>query len=188
MNILVDKHALDTRLGPTPAALDPRWTAVASRGPRFDGQFVYGVLTTGVYCRPICPSRLAKPENVSFYPAPSDAEKAGFRPCRRCRPNQSSITAEHAEVITAACRTIEESDELPTLESLAGAFRLSPSHFHRMFKAFTGITPRAYGVAYRTQRVRSALTERRGRVTDAIYERVSIQTVGSMSRRIKCLA
>lgn len=168
MNVAIDKRTLGIhqRL----ADADSRWSAVVNRDPRFDGQFVYGVLTTGIYCRPTCPSRLAKPENVSFYSTCGNAEKAGFRPCLRCKPNnETSMMEVHAGVITEACRKIEESEDLPALDSLANDFRLSPSHFHRMFKAFTGITPRAYGVAYRAQRLRNALSDGTGRVTDAIY-------------------
>jgi AraC family transcriptional regulator of adaptative response/methylated-DNA-[protein]-cysteine methyltransferase len=152
-----------------PAAPDPRWMAVVNRDPRCDGQFVYGVRTTGVYCRPICPSRLAKPANVSFYSTCGEAEKAGFRACRRCRPNGRSMAAEHVAVITKACRKIEQSEELPCLASLADAIGMSSSHFHRTFKALTGITPRAYGAAHRAQRLRNALSERKGSVTEAIY-------------------
>ncbi len=148
---------------------DPRWAAVVARDASADGEFVYSVRTTGVYCRPSCPARLARPENVRFHRTGADAEAAGFRACKRCRPDCPSLVEEHAAMVTRACRLIESSDRVPSLEMLAAHAELSPFHFHRVFKAVTGLTPRAYAVAHRGKRVRHELG-RTGTVTRAIYE------------------
>lgn len=152
------------------AEQDPRWTALVNRDPAFDGKFVYSVKTTGVYCRPVCPSRLAKPENIAFHADCAEAEKAGFRPCLRCRPNEASLAQRHAAIIAEACRRIEASEELPTLDALAKAADISPYHFHRLFKSITGLTPKAYGAAHRARRVRDELSDGNGSVTEAIYD------------------
>ncbi len=148
---------------------DPRWAAVAARNQNFDGQFVYAVRTTGVYCRPSCASRPAKPENVEFHDTPAAAEKAGFRACRRCRPDQPVANAPQVALVAELCRAIEQAETPPTLEQLARRAGMSPFHLHRVFKAATGVTPRQYGAAHRSRRVRSRLQED-GRVTDAIYD------------------
>ena len=148
---------------------DPRWAAVQARDPGADGQFWYSVRTTGVYCRPSCASRRARPENVRFHDSPQDAERAGFRPCRRCRPDQSGRHARHAALVAAACRTIESAEQAPDLATLAAQAGLSPFHFHRVFKAVTGLTPKAYAAAHRARRVRSELV-RSGSVTVALYD------------------
>ncbi|MBE7184655.1 MAG: bifunctional DNA-binding transcriptional regulator/O6-methylguanine-DNA methyltransferase Ada [Methylobacterium mesophilicum] len=151
-------------------AHDPRWLALAARDKTADGQFVYGVRTTGVYCRPSCPSRTARPENVAFFAAPAEAEKAGFRACLRCRPDGESADQRNAALVSEACRLIEEADEMPGLDGLAAKLKVSPFHFHRLFKATTGLTPRAYGAAHRAKRVRDELSNRNGSVTAAIYD------------------
>ncbi|MFU0507768.1 bifunctional DNA-binding transcriptional regulator/O6-methylguanine-DNA methyltransferase Ada [Pseudaminobacter sp. NGMCC 1.201702] len=168
MNLVMEKQPTAKPL--TRTEQDPRWQAVIDRDPAFDGRFVYAVRTTGVYCRPSCPSRRAKPQNVVFHESCAAAEAAGFRPCQRCRPNDARLSDEHARVIAAACRRIEEAEELPTLEALAAAVGMSPSYFHRLFKALTGLTPKAYGLAHRTKRVRKELAEGKGSVTEAIYD------------------
>src|SRR6185295_6851458 len=114
-----------------------RWTAVVNRDARADGQFYYSVATTGVYCRPSCAARLARPENVAFHLTRDDAERAGFRPCKRCKPDQESSTAHRSAQVAAACRLIETSEETPTLQDLANEANLSLYHFHRVFKAIT---------------------------------------------------
>jgi AraC family transcriptional regulator of adaptative response/methylated-DNA-[protein]-cysteine methyltransferase len=149
-------------------AHDPRWASVAARDPKADGTFYYSVETTGVYCRPSCAARLARPENVRFHATCKDAEKAGFRPCKRCKPNQASLIEQYAANVTAACRIIEASETMPGLEDLASRVGVSPSHFHRVFKHVTGLTPRAYAAAHRATRLRQALG-RRGTVTEAIF-------------------
>lgn len=141
----------------SPTELDPRWRHVTERDAAFDGTFVYAVKTTGVYCRPSCPSRGANPENVAFYPTCADAEAAGFRACRRCNPNGRSRTEAVAAIVAQACRLIEAADELPKLDALAARVGMSPFHFHRQFKKVTGLTPKAYGVARRAAKLRTEL-------------------------------
>ncbi len=145
--------------------LDPRWNAVVNRD--YDGRFVYAVKTTGVYCRPGCPSRLPGPHNVAFYASWRDAERAGFRACRRCRSNEPGTR--HSALVAAACRSIVEADAKIGLEALAAAANLSRFHFHRIFKKATGLTPKAYAAAHRTERVRAALLGA-STVTEAIYD------------------
>ena len=149
---------------------DPRWAAVLARDASADGSFVYSVSTTGVYCRPSCPSRLARAKHVRFHDSPADAERAGFRSCRRCRPTAVPAERERAARIAEACRFIEGSQELPSLAGLARRAGLSPHHFHRVFKQVTGLTPRAYAAAHRASRVRVALGRPGASVTEAIYD------------------
>lgn len=152
---------------------DPRWALVLARDAAADGRFVCSVRTTGVYCRPSCGSRRARPENVRFHADAAAAERAGFRACRRCRPDAPSPgTARHLAAITRACRLIETAEVLPSLDALARAAGLSPFHFHRVFKAQTGLTPRAYAAAQRAARLRAGLDATRGAdsVTTAIYD------------------
>lgn len=150
-------------------ANDPRWLAVVARDREADGSFYYSVETTGVYCRPSCAARLARPENVRFHATCEDAEKAGFRPCKRCKPNQSGLAEQYAAKVTEACRIIEESETAPGLEELAKRVGVSAYHFHRVFKQVTGLTPREYAAARREQRVRDELA-RGGSVTGAIFD------------------
>jgi AraC family transcriptional regulator of adaptative response/methylated-DNA-[protein]-cysteine methyltransferase len=147
---------------------DPRWAAVVARDPKADGRFYYSVQTTGVYCRPSCAARLARPEHVRFHATCEDAEKAGFRPCKRCKPQQPSLVEQYAAKVTAACRIIEASEAVPGLEDLARRVGVSMYHFHRMFKQVTGVTPRAYAATHRDKRLRDALG-RNGTVTAAIF-------------------
>jgi AraC family transcriptional regulator of adaptative response/methylated-DNA-[protein]-cysteine methyltransferase len=148
---------------------DPRWAAIVARDPGADGQFYYGVRTTGVFCRPSCPSRRARPENVTFFTTREAAERAGFRACRRCRPGELSAAGRQAEWVAEACRLMEASEELPDLAALAAQVRVSPYHFHRTFKTVTGVTPKQYAIARRSERLRRELARGRS-VTDAIYE------------------
>ena len=148
---------------------DPRWAAIVARDPGADGQFYYGVRTTGVFCRPSCPSRRARPENVTFFTTREAAERAGFRACRRCRPGELSAAGRQAEWVAEACRLMEASEELPDLAALAAKVRVSPYHFHRTFKTVTGVTPKQYAIARRSERLRRELARGRS-VTDAIYE------------------
>jgi AraC family transcriptional regulator of adaptative response/methylated-DNA-[protein]-cysteine methyltransferase len=154
----------------TPAFTDEsaRWLAVTRRDARADGHFFYSVSTTGVYCRPSCPSRQARREHVRFHATIAEAERAGFRACRRCRPNEPARAAQRAAAVARACRLIERADAIPPLESLAAAAGMSRFHFHRVFKSVTGVTPKAYAAAHRARRVRHELT-RQATVTDAIY-------------------
>ncbi len=148
---------------------DPRWAAVAARDRQADGMFYYSVATTGVYCRPSCPSRLANPKNVRFHRTTGEAERAGFRPCRRCRPDEPPLAQVHAALIADICRRIERADEAPRLAELAAEAEMSPYHFHRVFKEVTGVTPKAYATAHRTTRVRRELQNGRATVTEAIF-------------------
>lgn len=148
---------------------DDRWAAVSRRDARADGQFYYSVRTTGVYCRPSCPSRQAKRENVQFHATAQAAEAAGFRACKRCKPGALTQTEQRASWVAEACRLIDASENLPDLETLAAHVGLSPFHFHRIFKSQTGLTPRAYAQARRAQRVREQLTQSDS-VTNAIYD------------------
>lgn len=153
---------------------DSRWRQVLARDKSSDGQFVYAVRTTGIYCRPSCPSRRGKRENVQFFMACDDAERAGFRPCMRCKPHvdatlETQNTARYADMVSLACRFIENTDEVPALEDIARTVGSSPAHFHRIFKSFTGLTPKAYADAHRADKMRAVLKET-SRVTDAIYD------------------
>ena len=148
---------------------DPRWTSIVNRDASADGNFYYSVKTTGVYCRPSCAARLARPENVQYHMSCGDAEKAGFRPCKRCKPNQPAATKQNAHKIEKACRLIEQSEEMPSLGELAEDAGLSVYHFHRTFKAITGLTPKEYAEANRSNRVRASL-EKSDTVTEAIYD------------------
>ena len=148
---------------------DPRWAAIVARNPAADGQFFYSVKTTGVYCRPSCAARSARPENVQFHSSCEDAERAGFRPCKRCKPNQPPLVEQHAAKVTEICRLIEAAETAPALDELASKAGLSPYHFHRVFKAVTGLTPKAYAVAHRANRMRTEL-DRSGTVTAAIFD------------------
>ncbi|WP_027081117.1 bifunctional DNA-binding transcriptional regulator/O6-methylguanine-DNA methyltransferase Ada [Luteimonas mephitis] len=148
---------------------DPRWAAVLARDSRADGRFWYSVASTGVYCRPSCASRRARPENVRFHASCADAERAGFRPCKRCRPDQPGLHARQAAMVADACRLIESAEQAPGLATLAALAGLSQFHFHRVFKAVTGVTPKAYASAHRARRVRSELA-RSDSVTAAVYD------------------
>ncbi|PZQ16012.1 MAG: bifunctional DNA-binding transcriptional regulator/O6-methylguanine-DNA methyltransferase Ada [Ancylobacter novellus] len=156
-------------LTPPNVASDPRWRAVLARDPGADGTFVYAVKTTGIYCRPSCPARRAKPENVEFHPSCEGAEAAGFRPCLRCRPDTTPPASARAATVAKACRIIEAAEQAPALEALARACGLSPYHFHRLFKAETGLTPKAYAAAERARRLRRELSDRDVSVTSALY-------------------
>ncbi len=147
---------------------ESRWAAVQQRDAAADGAFWYSVRTTGVYCRPGCPSRRPRRENVQFHASPAAAERAGYRPCRRCRPDTGGAGARQAEAIARACRLIEAAETPPPLERLAGEAGLSPWHFHRLFKSLTGVTPRAYAEARRARRMRDSLATATT-VTEAAY-------------------
>jgi AraC family transcriptional regulator of adaptative response/methylated-DNA-[protein]-cysteine methyltransferase len=157
------------KMAPLSVATDPRWARVLARDRTADGEFWYSVATTGVYCRPSCPSRTANPKNVQLHDSLENAKATGFRPCRRCNPDGLSIEAENAALVVKACRLIEEREEEPSLEELADAVCLSPSYFHRMFKAATGLTPKDYAAAYRANKVRESLVAGNS-VTEAIYD------------------
>jgi AraC family transcriptional regulator, regulatory protein of adaptative response / methylated-DNA-[protein]-cysteine methyltransferase len=148
---------------------DPRWAAVVARDAHRDGQFVYSVRTTGVYCRPSCAARADRPENVAFHATAAEAQRCGFRPCMRCKPDQPSLPAQQAAMVARLCRFIESAELPPSLAELAVQAQLSPFHLHRVFKAITGVTPKAYASAYRAERLREKLGHS-DTVTEAIYD------------------
>ena len=159
---------LQSRL-PLPADEDNLWQAVIERDRTRDGTFYYAVASTGVYCKPSCPSRLARRNRVSFHATPAEAERAGFRPCKRCRPNEPASVSPDVARIAAACRLIEDAEAPPCLNELAAASGLSPHHFHRLFKKTLGLTPKAYAAAIRDQRLRHSLNTQHT-ITAAIHE------------------
>ena len=153
----------------TPARDEERWQAMKRRDPAFDGKFVFAVRTTGVYCRPSCASRPAKRENVCLFSTVAEAEKEGFRACKRCRPDKLGAPDPHIEAVGRACERIERAEEAPKLAELAAGAGLSPYHFHRVFKAITGVTPKAYVAETRARRAADKLRTAET-VTEAIYE------------------
>jgi AraC family transcriptional regulator of adaptative response/methylated-DNA-[protein]-cysteine methyltransferase len=148
---------------------DAAWQAVLARDAGADGQFVYAVASTGVYCRPSCPSRRPRREGVSFFAAPQEAEQAGYRPCRRCRPRSSGPAGPERAVERARAFLDAHPDEPVTLEALGREVGLSPYHLQRTFKRLTGVTPKEYARARRLERLKACLREGNS-VTDAIYE------------------
>jgi AraC family transcriptional regulator of adaptative response/methylated-DNA-[protein]-cysteine methyltransferase len=166
MSVIHEKHQ---RRNQTDVADDPRWARIIARDRTADGHLWYSVVTTGVYCRPSCPSRSANPENVQLHETLGEAMATGFRPCKRCNPNGLSVEAENVAIVARACRLIEESEEEPSLADLAAAVGRSPSYFHRRFKAVTGLTPKDYAAANRASKVREHLASGNS-VTEAIYD------------------
>jgi AraC family transcriptional regulator, regulatory protein of adaptative response / methylated-DNA-[protein]-cysteine methyltransferase len=155
---------------PLATAQDSRWARVTARDRTADGQFWYSVATTGVYCRPSCPSRTANPENVALHDTLAAAKATGFRPCKRCNPDGApSLEAANATTVAKACRLIEQSEEPPSLAALAEEAGFSASYFHRLFKASTGLTPKEYVEACRAGRVRERLAQG-GSITATIYD------------------
>ena len=148
---------------------DPRWARIIARDRTADGSIWYSVSTTGVYCRPSCPSRIANPKNVVLHDTLESARATGFRPCKRCAPEGPSLDCENAALVAKVCRLIEQSEEEPSLEALALAAGRSPGYFHRVFKAATGLTPKVYAAADRAKKVRAGLASA-GSVTAAIYD------------------
>lgn len=146
-----------------------RWQAVVRRDPQADGEFVYAVRTTGVYCHPSCPSRAAKQENVAFFDTATLAAAAGYRPCQRCRPDAPSLQQRRHALVRQACEAIEHGPTTPALAQLSRQAGMSPYHFQRIFKAVTGLSPKAYHQALQAKRVTSALQSAPS-VTAAIYD------------------
>lgn len=168
MVLALAKTPESTRAAAPFATEAARWGAVRRRDSAADGHFYYSVRTTGVYCRPSCAARAARRENVAFYDNRAAAEAAGFRPCKRCRPDAPPLSARRAAAVARACRAIESAETTPDLAALARDAGMSRFHFHRVFKAMTGLTPRGYAAACRAQRLRAELP-RAGNVTEAIY-------------------
>jgi AraC family transcriptional regulator of adaptative response/methylated-DNA-[protein]-cysteine methyltransferase len=150
--------------------LDPRWEALATRDGRADGTFVYGVTSTGVYCRPSCPSRRPRADRVRFFDTTTAARQAGFRACKRCRPDTVGLASPAVDAVRRASTYLaSHADESVTLANLARVASLSPHHLQRTFKAIVGLSPREYQAAVRAGRLRSSLRQGRD-VTTAIYE------------------
>lgn len=163
----------NTKRASVPTALrtedDPRWSILVSRAAKADADFFYGVVTTGVYCGPRSPTKLPRPENVVFFDTAAQAEAAGFRPSKRAESDQQAVAAKHAGVVADACRLIDSSDSVPNLGDLAEQAGMSTFHFHRVFKKFTGLTPKAYSAASLRSRVRDQLTQSET-ITQALYD------------------
>ena len=140
-------------------------------------RYFYSVRTTGVYCRPTCGGEAGQlRENVRFHATCQDAQRAGFRPCKRCKPTGESLAARHASAVAQACRAIEEADEVPTLDELASAVGMSGQYFHRVFKACTGLTPKGYAAAHRSRRVRRGTRARkRDRHLSHLWGRIQLE-------------
>jgi len=150
-----------------PKTDEERWEAIVRKEPEADETFVYAVKTTGIYCRPTCSSRLPNQKNVTFFETCEDAEKAGFRPCKRCQPNNVLLYHQQVQSISHICQLIPTSElSLQEMSKIAG---LSKYHFHRLFKQIVGITPKAYTLAHRTKRIHQTLKDQTS-VTHAIYE------------------
>lgn len=147
-----------------------RWEAVHSRDAQADGHFVYAVRTTGVYCRPSSSARRPKRENIEFFATEAQAQAAGYRPSRRAQGDRTAAAAERAAMVAEACRQIESAETPPALAELAQQAGMSAFHFHRVFKAETGLTPKAYATAQRAQKLRAELqADSSSSVTDALY-------------------
>jgi AraC family transcriptional regulator of adaptative response/methylated-DNA-[protein]-cysteine methyltransferase len=162
-------QTLHQKKSPMSVAEDPRWARILIRDKTADGHLWYSVATTGVYCRPSCPSRTANPKNVQLHDTLESARATGFRSCKRCNPDGRSRECENAALVAKACRLIEDREEEPSLNDLADAVGRSASYFHRMFKAATGLTPKDYGAAHRAAKVRQGL-ESGNSVTEAMYD------------------
>jgi AraC family transcriptional regulator, regulatory protein of adaptative response / methylated-DNA-[protein]-cysteine methyltransferase len=144
------------------------WTAFEARDAAADGRFVVAVTSTGIYCKPSCPARRPKRENVRFYPVPEAAEQAGYRACKRCRPDRAEAADPRLAAIRKAARLIEAAEAIPTLPALGRAVGLSPHHLQRLFTEIVGVSPRAYGEARRVARLKADL--KRGEpVAQAMY-------------------
>jgi AraC family transcriptional regulator of adaptative response/methylated-DNA-[protein]-cysteine methyltransferase len=148
---------------------EARFAAVRRRDRQADGRFYYSVATTGVYCFPSCGARPALRHNMAFHATPQQAERAGFRPCRRCRPDLPPRAEREAATVSATCRQIEQAEDEPSLAELAAYAGLSPHYFHRLFRRVTGVTPKAYASAHRQARVQNSLSAGAA-VTEAIYD------------------
>ena len=159
----------ESSLAVSPKIDQVKWEAVQSCDMELDGQFVYAVLTTGVYCRPSCKSKKPNRENISFYDSPNEAERHGYRPCKRCVPDRIGQVDRKLRNIERACRILETSDETISLDKLAKTVGMSRFHFQRVFKKITGITPKSYAETCRSGRIRKALADG-ATVTGAIFD------------------
>lgn len=163
------KSETTTRINVDPGVDQQRWSLVQQRQQPGESRFVYAVRTTGVYCRPGCPSRLPRRENVAFFDDIWQARAAGFRPCKRCRPDGDDPRGKAVDAIKAACRLIDAAEEPPTLAQLSAAVDYSPAHFQRLFRQMVGVTPKAYAAMGRANRVRANLLGR-STIAQAVYD------------------
>lgn len=172
---------------------DQRWQSVLARDPNADGEFVFAVRTTGIFCRPSCRARHALRENVSFYANASEALAAGFRPCKRCQPDKANAQQHRLDKITHACRLLEQETPV-TLEALADQVAMSPFHLHRLFKATTGMTPKAWQQAWRARRLRESLAKGESVTTSILnagfpdsssYYRKADETLGMTAKQFR---
>ncbi|MCI5046109.1 MAG: bifunctional DNA-binding transcriptional regulator/O6-methylguanine-DNA methyltransferase Ada [Aquisalinus sp.] len=148
---------------------EARWQAICARNAAAEGAFWIAVSTTGVYCRPGCPARLPKRENIVFYETRAAARAAGFRPCKRCQPDEPPLAERQARLVEQAVKMIEQAETPPTLDELSNKIGVSPHHLHRLFKAQLGVTPKQYATARRAGKLQAALAAGT-RVTDAVYD------------------
>ncbi|MBW0073613.1 bifunctional DNA-binding transcriptional regulator/O6-methylguanine-DNA methyltransferase Ada [Escherichia coli] len=172
---------------------DQRWQSVLARDPNTDGEFVFAVRTTGIFCRPSCRARHALRENVSFYANASEALAAGFRPCKRCQPDKANPRQHRLDKITHACRLLEQETPV-TLEALADQVAMSPFHLHRLFKATTGMTPKAWQQTWRARRLRESLAKGESVTTSILnagfpdsssYYRKADETLGMTAKQFR---
>ncbi|HCT9360567.1 TPA: bifunctional DNA-binding transcriptional regulator/O6-methylguanine-DNA methyltransferase Ada, partial [Escherichia coli] len=172
---------------------DQRWQSVLARDSNADGEFVFAVRTTGIFCRPSCRARHALRENVSFYANASEALAAGFRPCKRCQPDKANPLQHRLDKITHACRLLEQETPV-TLEALADQVAMSPFHLHRLFKATTGMTPKAWQQAWRARRLRELLAKGESVTTSILnagfpdsssYYRKADETLGMTAKQFR---
>ncbi len=155
-----------TLLSIAPLTDEQCWQAVCERDGHYDGQFVFAVRTTGIFCRPSCRSRRPLRENVGFYPDADSAQAAGFRPCKRCQPDTIDPILQRQAKVEKACRLLEQDTPI-TLDALADAVAMSPWHFHRLFKRVTGMTPKHWQQAYRARRLQNTLGQSHS-ITEAV--------------------
>ncbi|HHM4102855.1 TPA: bifunctional DNA-binding transcriptional regulator/O6-methylguanine-DNA methyltransferase Ada [Escherichia coli] len=172
---------------------DQRWQSVLARDPNADSEFVFAVRTTGIFCRPSCRARHALRENVSFYANACEALAAGFRPCKRCQPDKANAQQHRLDKITHACRLLEQETPI-TLEALADQVAMSPFHLHRLFKATTGMTPKAWQQAWRARRLRESLAKGESVTTSILnagfpdsssYYRKADETLGMTAKQFR---
>ncbi len=147
---------------------EARWAAMKARDKSYDGTFICAVLTTRIYCRVGCPARLPRPENVRFFATAKDAIRAGFRACKRCKPDADHSNAAHTAAIAKACKAMEDAEAGVSFDEVAAGVGMSRFHFHRVFREIMGVTPGGYLRAVRERRVVNELA-RGGSVTEAIY-------------------
>ena len=148
---------------------DELYAHIQRRDPELDGVIYVGVKTTGIFCRPVCPARTPLSKNITFFSSPDEALAAGLRPCKRCRPDAPPLAERHAALVADLCRRIDAADTPPRLADLADAAGLTPHHLQRVFKAVTGLSPRAWFDASRARRLQAGLADSPS-VTDALLD------------------